>query len=83
MADPWQVVSQTPTQATPPPNPPASGGGDPWQVVSQAPIQQNAAPPQAAPTSGNFLAEQPGTVGMGALKRIKSMAAGLVDMTDA
>ena len=40
MADPWQVVSQTPTpSATPPSSDPTQtgGGSDPWQVVAQTP----------------------------------------------
>lgn len=46
MADPWQVVSQTPTQSTPPP---AAPSGDPWQVVSQTPT--GTAPPAATTTT--------------------------------
>ena len=70
--DPYAAYGGQSAPAATPPDPYAAYGG---QSAPAAPTPQQ-------PTT-NFLAEQPGTVGMGALKRIKSMAAGLVDMTDA
>lgn len=61
--------------------PGAQGGDQPPPGGTVLPMPD--ATPASAPPTTNFLAEQPGTVGMGALKKIRQMAAGLVDMTDA
>jgi hypothetical protein len=79
MADPWQVVSQTPTPTTPPP----SGGGnnsDPWQVVSQTPITQTPQP-SLLQRGINAVTSLPGVqVGIGAVKSAEEGLGGAVQL---
>ena len=89
MPDQWQVDSVTPTAVAPPPQ---QGAGQ-WQVDSVTPTAAPAQPPPAAappqlPAPGSFAAlqqaaeDKPGTVGAGAMKTMRKMAAGLVEMAD-
>jgi hypothetical protein len=95
MADPWQVVSQTPTATPPPPDPTQTGGGsDPWQVVSQTPTATATPAPPTAPTprpdevmptaqQATSLGGPEGSFSAGALKKLKVLAAGLMDLANA
>lgn len=64
---------------------PATGstGGDPDFIPATPTAAAAPMPTAPAQPTRNFFAEQPGTVGMGALKKLRGAAAGLVDMADA
>lgn len=86
MPDPWEVVSQTPSPTAPPPQ----GGDDPWQVVSQTPTAAAAPAPAPRPdevmptvAQSTLAAGTPGSVAEGAWKKVKELAAGLMDLANA